>query len=63
MKLRWPRGRYNGQKIGGFKISFEVNVLSWDWKPIFHWKFGYHYFIWLCFTVRFETSYQAKTTN
>lgn len=42
--MKWPRGRYNGRRIVGFRITFALNVLSWNWKPIvglhcgaFHW--------------------------
>lgn len=29
MSLRWPRGRYNGQKIVGFSTRVNVNVIFW----------------------------------
>lgn len=53
--MKWPRGKYNGRRIGGFRIDFEFNLcwwafsLSWNWcyKNIhigpFHWWFGTAY--------------------
>jgi hypothetical protein len=60
MKLRWPRGRYNGSRIDGFKITFSVHLLWWTWLPRFSWRLGMHYFIWLCFTLRHEASYEDR---
>lgn len=28
-KLKWPRGRYNGKRIVGIRISLTVNVRRW----------------------------------
>ena len=28
-KFRWPRGKYNGQRIVGVRILFRINVLCW----------------------------------
>jgi len=41
MKLRWPRGRYNGKRIVGFELEVKVNVLGVG----FHggWGFGMPY--------------------
>ena len=58
LKLRWPRGRYNGDRIDGFKVSLRLHLLWWHWRPLFSWRLGTHCFIWLCFTVRHETSYE-----
>lgn len=52
MKFRWPRGKYNGGYIQGFRISFAVHVLWWKWKPVIKWNFGEPYFIWLIFSIR-----------
>jgi hypothetical protein len=41
MKLRWPRGRYNGQKIVGFKFSISIDILWWILAA--SWNFGEPY--------------------
>jgi hypothetical protein len=41
MKFRWPRGRYNGWKIVGFKVSISIDVLWWDVSA--SWSFGEPY--------------------
>lgn len=50
--VRWPKGKYNGQRIDGFKLSFHLHILWWNWKPVFKLNYGEPYFIWLCFSVR-----------
>lgn len=27
--MKWPRGKYNGKRIAGFKITFQFNILVW----------------------------------
>lgn len=39
--MKWPRGKYNGQRIGGFKIEFELNF-AWWMPPYFSWKAWLH---------------------
>jgi len=29
--MNWPRGKYNGQRIGGFTVKLEINLLWWVW--------------------------------
>lgn len=29
--MKWPRGKYNGLRVGGLKVKVEVNVLWWNW--------------------------------
>ena len=58
--MRWPRGRYNGQRITGFRISFEVNVDWMWWKPRISWNFGEPHFIWLIFYVRLYAKYSLR---
>lgn len=58
--MKWPRGKYNGRRIEGFKISFAVHVLTWYWKPAFNTKYGEPYFIWLCFTFRAYPEYADR---
>lgn len=31
MSERWPRGRYNGRRIVGVRVTFVVDVLRWYW--------------------------------
>lgn len=45
MKLRWPRGRYNGQRIVGFRVLVRVRVDCWRfylWPSDFvrAWRYG-----------------------
>lgn len=53
----WPRGKYNGKLIEGFKISFAVHIFDWYAKPIMRLNHGEPYFIWLCFTFRCYVGY------
>jgi hypothetical protein len=48
--MRWPRGKYNGRRIEGFRLHFVLHVLDWYWKPLLHWNHGEPRFSWLCFT-------------
>ena len=57
MLMRWPRGRYNGRRITGLKVSASIDLSGCDWKPILSWRLGYHHLIWLWFILRFETVY------
>lgn len=29
----WPRGRYNGRRVAGAKLSLAVDVSRWTWLP------------------------------
>jgi len=45
LRLRWPRGRYNGQRIVGFRVKVVVNVDRWRfaiWPSDFAraWRYG-----------------------
>ena len=32
--MRWPRGRYNGQRLVGFDLRVRVNLRQWRlWGP------------------------------
>ncbi len=44
MKMKWPRGRYNGRRVIGLSFEIQFDVTAWYWKPIiirycgaFHW--------------------------
>jgi hypothetical protein len=32
MKIRWPRGRINGNRISGFAVKIRFNILWWAFK-------------------------------
>jgi hypothetical protein len=52
--MRWPRGKYNGRRIVGFKISFDIQL---DWWAIFlPNKFSYYLRIGPI-GIRYETEY------
>jgi len=48
--MRWPRGRYNGRRIEGFRVHFTLHLLFWRFRPLMHWNHGEPRFTWLCFT-------------
>lgn len=48
--MRWPRGRYNGRRIEGFRVHFTLHLLDWRIKPLLHWNHGEPRLSWLCFT-------------
>lgn len=56
--MKWPTGKYNGKRIDGFKVSLEVHLLWWNWKPVFSANFGEPYFIWLCFSIRARLNFE-----
>ena len=29
LSIRWPRGRYNGQRIVGVTVKADIDVLNW----------------------------------
>jgi hypothetical protein len=46
--MKWPRGKYNGQRISGVDLHLRINVLWWCWVP--HISFRYTKYVhWLCF--------------
>lgn len=58
--MRWPKGKYNGDRIDGFKISLTIHLLHWFWMPKFYWNFGEPCFACLFFTIRGKTNYEAR---
>ena len=40
-RMKWPRGKYNGKRIGGFKIEFELNF-AWIMPFHFSWTAWSH---------------------
>lgn len=60
--MKWPRGRYNGQRIEGFKVSFSLRVLSLREfiRPHIAWNFGEPCIIWLFFAIRAKLEFEAS---
>lgn len=49
--MKWPRGKYNGQRIIGVSFKVKVDLTRWAWLPetsplLWKWSGGLH---WLCF--------------
>ena len=40
--MKWPRGKYNGQKIVGIEFKFKVDITFW--RLLLKWNFGEPYF-------------------
>lgn len=55
--MKWPRGKYNGQRIVGFRISLTVNVEHPFWLPRLSRNHGEPYLLWLIFHIRARTEY------
>lgn len=55
--MKWPRGRYNDQRIIGLVFKFELDVTRWRWVP-FYAPFcgGLH---WLCVRTWTEWHYES----
>lgn len=60
LKLRWPRGRCNGRRIGGASLKVGIDLFFWFWRPRVSWNFGQPYFLWLCFQIRAEPNYDQS---
>lgn len=56
-KIRWPRGRYNGRRITGLKVTFIWRCDMIDWIPVFKSNYGEPYVMWLGFQIRTEVTY------
>lgn len=56
--MKWPRGKYNGQRIVGTTFKIAIDITDWQWKPLIIWWQcgGIH---WLC--VRTWTSWTYDT--
>lgn len=51
--MRWPRGRWNGLRIVGFRFKVCVRTDQWEWWPIYvplcgglHWLCVYTWTEW-----------------
>lgn len=38
--MTWPRGKYNGERIGGIRVTMELNF-TW-WLLFFQWNIAIH---------------------
>ena len=36
--MKWPRGKYNGRRIVGFRVNIRVTVDFWSFR--YSWNFG-----------------------
>ncbi len=54
--MKWPRGKYNGKRIGGFKVEFELNFARIT--PFhFRWNTSSHLLCWGPIIVRCDPTY------
>lgn len=53
---RWPRGRYNGQRIVGLRATVVIDVDEWNWIPRFGPRFT-RCIRWLCCRVHIDVEY------
>jgi len=58
--VSWPRGKYNGRRIEGFKFQFDMHLLWWNWIPRMRWNHGEPYLLVLCFTFRLRPYYEER---
>lgn len=56
--MKWPRGKYNGRRIGGIEAKLKINILWWIWLPAFSNIGGQIYIHWLCFYSWWSFSYE-----
>ena len=56
MMIKWPRGKYNGQRITGIKISFECDITRFYLRMSFN--FGEPYLFIGPFFFRFYLVYR-----
>lgn len=54
--MNWPRGKYNGQRIVGFRLVIRLNVFRWKLAG----SFGYSKFVAVGpFIFNIETDYES----
>ena len=58
--MKWPTGKWNGERISGFKFSITINILRWRFVPRIGWNFAEPYFMWLPVTVRLYAEYEPN---
>jgi hypothetical protein len=57
--MKWPLGKYNGQRIGGIRITVELNFAWWVWA--FKWNFCSHYLHIGPIHIWEETAYEKRS--
>lgn len=57
MKIKWPRGKYNGRRITGFQIKLAFDVKIFLWFPEIRCQHGVFRAHWLGFNVWAELRY------
>jgi hypothetical protein len=60
MKIRWPRGRFNGRRIVGLTGKVSIDLSWWNWRPCIAWNHGNPYLLWLCLQLRGEAVYHFE---
>lgn len=58
--IAFPKGKYNGQPITGFELTFRINLVTWTWLPKSNLREshgGKPFFRWLCFWTWIELVY------
>jgi hypothetical protein len=55
--MKWPRGKYNGERIVGFEFKFQMDVTDWAWIPRSP-KYS-HCLNWLCFRIWVQAHYDT----
>lgn len=59
MKLPWPRGKYNHERIVGFSVKLRINAALWNWRPFYYsMRQGGPSAGWLCVYVYFSPEYR-----
>lgn len=56
--LKWPRGKYNGKRIVGFKISIKIDILFW--MLTCKWNFGEPYLFIGPVCIRFYAAFELQ---
>lgn len=62
--MKWPRGKYNGQKIVGFEVSLRSRIIGWRdwgirfWIPDITTCTGDFRVIWLFWNLRLSWEYK-----
>lgn len=58
--MKWPRGKYNDQRIVGFNVQIKMNVLHWRWMPVIENQHGPTAIHWLCFYSWWNANFESK---
>jgi hypothetical protein len=55
--MKWPKGKYNGELIQGFRVCFIFRVFHWRFKA--GWNMGMPFLFVGPFCWRFEPEYKS----